>query len=217
MPPKTVKSRPQEPVLQSTTNNARPKSRQSTTSIQSTSTQQILPYEPVTDGTYNMHQSTSRRYRPTPEEMLARASHQLINPNGNFAIDPALQSHQSVHHGLPYAEDNAFDIMPDGLVNTAAAQLHPLERRQSQGYESTGLEDTTGDGIKRKKGAASSQANDKELRRLFRENETRSLDEVAQEVMSHDKGPKSEKTKQVFGMLWYELWSTYGMMGLIIL
>ena len=54
----------------------------------------------------------------------------------------------------------------------------------------------------KKKGSGASQANDQELRRLFRENDGRNLLEVASEVKREEKGPKAEKSKQVFGMLW---------------
>ena len=58
-----------------------------------------------------------------------------------------------------------------------------------------------GDG-KKKKGSASSIANDIELRRLFRDNQGRSLRDVAAQVLANERGPKSEKTKQIFAMLW---------------
>lgn len=55
---------------------------------------------------------------------------------------------------------------------------------------------------KKKKGSASSIANDQELRKLFRENHHRDLKEVASQVLVHERGPKSEKTKQIFAMNW---------------
>lgn len=65
------------------------------------------------------------------------------------------------------------------------------------------MDDTgTTDG-KKKKGSASSIANDLELRKLFRENVGRSLKEVAAQVLSNERGPRSEKNKQIFAMLWY--------------
>lgn len=64
--------------------------------------------------------------------------------------------------------------------------------------EEQGFDENVGDGSRRKKGSASSQANDNELRRLFRENQGRDLNELAAQVLEK----KSEKTKQIFGMLW---------------
>lgn len=63
--------------------------------------------------------------------------------------------------------------------------------------------DAVAEQTRRKKSSASSQANDTELRRLFKENEGRDLHDVAQQVIKDEKGPKAEKTKQIFGMLWY--------------
>ena len=63
-------------------------------------------------------------------------------------------------------------------------------------------DDTGTEAGKKKKGSASSAANDMELRRLFAENRGRPLKEVAAEVIVHERGPRSEKTKQIFAMLW---------------
>lgn len=62
-------------------------------------------------------------------------------------------------------------------------------------------EGVTGE-TKRKKGSASSIANDQELRRLFAENNHRDLKDVASAVLANERGPKSEKTKQIFAMNW---------------
>ena len=81
-------------------------------------------------------------------------------------------------------------------------QYHTFEGRDSLGpdarNEEQDLDDQLGDAGKRKKGSATSQANDVELRRLFREHEGKTLKEVAIQVLEK----KSEKTKQIFGMLW---------------
>ena len=63
-------------------------------------------------------------------------------------------------------------------------------------------DDTGTEAGKKKKGSASSAANDMELRRLFSEHRGRPLKDVAAEVIVHERGPKSEKTKQIFAMLW---------------
>lgn len=55
---------------------------------------------------------------------------------------------------------------------------------------------------KKKKGSASSIANDNELRKLFAANKDRDLNDVAASVLANERGPKSEKTKQIFAMNW---------------
>lgn len=55
---------------------------------------------------------------------------------------------------------------------------------------------------KRRKGSAVTATNDKELREMLSKNEGRPLREVAQEVISKERTPMAEKTKQLFAMLW---------------
>ena len=59
------------------------------------------------------------------------------------------------------------------------------------------------DGGKTRKGAASTQANDNELRRLLKENRGRKLEDIAKQILKTDSGSKQEKAKQIFGMRWY--------------
>ena len=55
---------------------------------------------------------------------------------------------------------------------------------------------------KRRKGAAVTATNDKELREMLAKNEGRPLRDVAQEVIQKERTPMAEKTKQLFAMLW---------------
>lgn len=55
---------------------------------------------------------------------------------------------------------------------------------------------------KRRKGAAVTATNDKELREMLSKNEGRPLRDVAQEVIQKERTPMAEKTKQLFAMLW---------------
>ena len=55
---------------------------------------------------------------------------------------------------------------------------------------------------RKKKGSASSIANENELRKLFAANKDRDLNDIAASVLANERGPKSEKTKQIFAMNW---------------
>ncbi|KAF2158094.1 hypothetical protein K461DRAFT_274350 [Myriangium duriaei CBS 260.36] len=55
---------------------------------------------------------------------------------------------------------------------------------------------------RRRKNSAATATNDKELRELLARNENRVLKDVAQEVIQKERTPQSEKTKQLFAMLW---------------
>ena len=63
-------------------------------------------------------------------------------------------------------------------------------------------DDAGAGGTRKKKGSASSIANDNELRKLFAANKDRDLNDVAASVLANERGPRSEKTKQIFAMNW---------------
>ena len=55
---------------------------------------------------------------------------------------------------------------------------------------------------RKKKIQGPSQANGEELRRLRDDNERRDLGDIARQVWHDEEGPKAEKSKQIFGMIW---------------
>ena len=92
--------------------------------------------------------------------------------------------------------------MPHEAMHHAHVQTRNLEGAENQ---SPAPEDSENPefGAKKKKGAATSLANDAELRRLLQQHQGRTLKEVATEVQRKEGGEgKSEKAKQVFAMLW---------------
>ena len=184
----------------STTSIRRSKSRQSTTSVQSAAGP-AHSFQNAAEPVFHVQsQPQPTAFQATPEEMITRSSHQLTNPNNQYAIDPLLQN-DSQNAPQPYNMESQF-VHNSNLGGLPAAQYHTFEGRESQGNdvrtEDQDIEEGLGDGSRRKKGSASSQANDNELRRLFRENQGRDLNEIASQVLEK----KSEKTKQIFGMLW---------------
>lgn len=56
-----------------------------------------------------------------------------------------------------------------------------------------------------KKASKSSAANELEMRQLFQNNKHRQLPEVATELHGNERGPQSERMRQVFAMIWYVL------------
>ena len=129
--------------------------------------------------------------------MISHSEQQLTNPNQPYALDPSLQYHHA--HGRALSVDHGYSANAMNL-RPSVEQFNPHEGKENQGMEaneSQGPEDG-----KKKKGSASSLANDAELRRLFRENVGRDLKDVAAQVLANERGPRSEKTKQIFAMLW---------------
>ncbi|MCJ1405400.1 hypothetical protein MMC11_008628 [Xylographa trunciseda] len=183
---------------------SRPKSRQSTTSIQSNTTQPALPYYQTGDSAYNIgHPSTS--FQPIAEAVAVQTLHQFADQNNHYTIETSVQldpaNVQNSTHRVENGYDNAAG-MHELLQASLADDRNERQESEVQTQDACEQENNAENVGPRKKGAATSAANDIELRRLFRENVGRDLHEVALQVLENDKGPKSEKTKQIFGMLW---------------
>ncbi|KAJ5169252.1 uncharacterized protein N7482_004846 [Penicillium canariense] len=198
----------------------RPRSRGSTASIHSSTTQQ----------TQDQHLDGFPQFMPSqvaggqnvfgnnPEDMLMRFGHQLSHqPNGaslehsmrdthsmaSRADDfptHSMHGHSLSHHSLPP------DMPHNGLPTIPVPHYQPM-------YDS-GIENHLPDhpmddqeaseaGGKKKRGSSSTLANDNELRKLLRQYEGYTLKQMAAEVMKHEgAGGKAEKVKQVFAMIW---------------
>jgi len=197
----------------STSSSHATKSRASTASIHSSaSTQPAQRHQYASDFGHAYAQPTQHPYSQqmqsvpyTPEEMITHNQRQLSNPHEMYGIDPSLQHQANLRRSMSVGA---------GHGNNMAAVAPPMGHRPSfdgtdQGQfraftDEPGPDDTgTEHGKNRtKKGSATSAANDAELKRLFAEHRGRPLKEVAAEVIVHERGPKSEKTKQIFAMLW---------------
>ncbi|MCJ1416055.1 hypothetical protein MMC32_002390 [Xylographa parallela] len=186
---------------------SRPKSRQSTTSIQSNTTQSALPYYQNADSAYGLsHPSTS--FQPIAEAVAVQTLHQFADQNNQYRIEPSTQLDHADVQDSTYGVENAYENaagMQELLQASLANDRNERQESEVQTQDAGDQENNAENMAPRKKGAATSAANDIELRRLYRENVGRDLHEVALQVLENDKGPKSEKTKQIFGMLWLSL------------
>lgn len=140
----------------------------------------------------------------TPEDMVIHSASQLQNPRG-YDIDPALGGAQA--HPLSYPSDNQYKI-DNGRQSLPADSFGPnygeadsqmLEGRSDEQDE---VDSLAGAGGPAKKVSKSSAANELEMRQLFQSNKHRSLPEVAMELHGNERGPQSERQRQVFAMLW---------------
>ena len=135
--------------------------------------------------------------------MITRSQRQLTNPNQELAIDPSLQNHPaharaiSAGHGFTTNMDARGPIVDHHPCFSGKEPQFIVNLNDEQTQDEAGCVEE-----RKKKGSASSIANDQELRRLFRENNHRNLKDVAAAVLANERGPKSEKTKQIFAMNW---------------
>jgi regulatory factor X, other len=159
-------------------------------------------------------QHQQQLYNASPEEMLARYGQEQFAQTQQYNLDPNLppqqqgdmQTHemqQYAMHPQGYAQGmsqygTSHDHMQHALARTGTFDAAD---NQSPAPEDS---ENADNGQRRKKGSATSLANDAELRRLVLQYEGKSLREVAAEVQQNEGGGgKSEKAKQVFAMLWY--------------
>ncbi|KAI1944110.1 hypothetical protein LOZ66_000700 [Ophidiomyces ophidiicola] len=204
-----------------------PRSRGSTASIQSCSTQYLPEQQQVPDGYEPYLRSqfapSQPAYHGNPEEMIMRFGDQLANSTNGAVLDPALQEnhnsvkprmdihyqHHDIHghnisaHGLP------TELAQHGITGDIHSTHYPglFEGVENQIPEHI-LDGNDGSeqGPRKKRGTSSSIANDNELRRLLRQYDGYTLQQMAAEVQKHEgAGGKSEKVKQVFAMVWYDI------------
>ncbi|KAI4204396.1 MAG: hypothetical protein LQ350_001152 [Teloschistes chrysophthalmus] len=207
--------RPRSSTSASVASSRRTKSRASTTSNASSSHQQpIFHHRQPTDSAQGIPISTfpNHAFPYSPEEFIPQSQPHVATPDQGFMFDASLQQHPDhSENAYSHNQNTSLGHMQDnGQTGPTQPQLHPrhsYDERMNQALDHASGEhnvDDTGttDG-KKKKGSASSIANDLELRKLFRENMGRSLKEVAAQVLTNERGPRSEKNKQIFAMLWY--------------
>lgn len=156
-----------------------------------------------------MQYAPSQPSQYTAEEMITRSEQQLTNPAEQFMFDPSVRQlgeHSRDAYTHQRGPSLGHDINIDPAIQRPSLNQYHSYDGDSQGFEHTNGEQGVGDnGMtdgRKKKGSASSIANDLELKKLFRENVGRSLKDVATQVLANDRGPRSEKTKQIFAMLW---------------
>ncbi|KAN0072371.1 hypothetical protein V8E54_009300 [Elaphomyces granulatus] len=199
---------------------SRPRSRGSTTSIISNTTQQTQDQH-LADGLPPFVQSRPEQslgvLNPSPEEMLMRF--QLSQPSNTPAVDPSLQEthhnlvpqangfqgHSIPHHELPHTSlpselpPRELSVVPVSHYNPAydsSMDAHIPERVMEENEHSEA-------GFRKRRGTSSTIANDNELRKLLRQYDGYTLKQMAVEVQKHEgAGGKSEKVKQVFAMIW---------------
>lgn len=126
---------------------------------------------------------------------------QLQNPRV-YDLDPALgvpPQHQMAFEDAQYKVDNNRHSMPADYVASYADDSQMLERGSDEQDEVDSQAGATGPA---KKASKSSAANELEMRQLFQSNKHRSLPEIAAELHGNERGPQSERQRQVFAMLW---------------
>ncbi|KAG9255244.1 uncharacterized protein F5Z01DRAFT_41476 [Emericellopsis atlantica] len=198
----------------------RPRSQDSTTSTRSITTQ-----HPVDPNSFlelsNMyanqwHRSQHHNMQPRrsmssqqlgSEAMLVHATHQLQGgPNGfSMGNDGRLSQHPAglqPHHGVM---PNRGGSDPHGLAHIDQvpwddADISMMET--GDGNENMDFSRKSGAKDSKKSKKRSNANNDGEMRDLFDTNKAKSLEDVANELRGNERGPKAERKRQLYAMLW---------------
>ncbi|KAJ5263901.1 hypothetical protein N7478_011506 [Penicillium angulare] len=198
----------------------RARSRGSTASIHSSTTQQ----------TQDQHVDAFPQFMPSqvanaqnmfggnPEDMIMRFNHQFAHQTHGASMDQGLRDAHSVmarqddfpthpmhnhtlsHHSIPQ------DMGSNGVPSVAVPQYQTMYDSGIENHIPEQVmeeQEISEQGGKKKRGSSSTLANDNELRKLLRQYEGYTLKQMATEVMKHEgAGGKAEKVKQVFAMIW---------------
>lgn len=138
----------------------------------------------------------------SPEDMILQAATHMQSSGHDFSMDGPMsapmshhmqyqQHHSIARHPLPAEQYNAGASFTEG-------DSQMLDREENEDGDSM-----NGGAGAMKAGTRSSANNELEMRHLFNANRHRNLQEVARELHGNERGPNSERTRQVFAMLWY--------------
>ncbi|KAL3427066.1 RFX DNA-binding domain-containing protein [Phlyctema vagabunda] len=207
------KARSRSNTAQSLKTRKRPLSRGSTASISSGTTHNLLDQQLANHEDYqkrwyeqdpNMRQRFgSVNHQMTAEDMVIHSAAQLQNPI-EYKLDPSM--HPSGNHAMPYSQEMQYKPElthhpnpVDGYGGNFGEGDSQLVERSDEQEEVDSLAGVVGPS---KKPSKASAQNELEMKQLFQSNKHRSLPEVATELHGNERGPQSERQRQVFAMIW---------------
>ncbi|KAF7904580.1 hypothetical protein EAF00_001914 [Botryotinia globosa] len=186
----------------------RPQSRASTTSVHSGLAQPVLEQQYMDPAQwYDNNSNPQHNNIPqlSAEDMVMHSASQLQNPR-SFDMEHSLNgvsNHniQSYHSEVQYRPETGRQSIPmdNYAQNYGEGDSQVLEGRSDEQDEVDSIIGATG---ATKKASRSSAANELEMRQLFHANKHRSLQDIAAELLLNERGPQSERQRQVFAMLW---------------
>ena len=175
--------------------NTRPISRASTASAQTVLDQPNTHSRRASElEVMGSNYASTHQHSQYPADFL---NHFQPHPNNEYAphvAEGSYQANQQAHPSQyqPSAVQNLYQAQFAGREDTPLSNVNADEDREGS---------LAPEGQK-KKTINTNVANEQELRRLFEANKTRTLKDVARSVLAEERGPRSEKTKQIFAMLW---------------
>lgn len=214
-------------MAQNLTNNRAP-SRASTASLHSTTTQpqaQLQQHPQHIDQAFAGPQAVQQMYTEpwapnghgqgrdmaaavhqmaAADAMLRPASRmQPMNPHQTFAVDTSM--HSSFGHPMQHPQHPGMQhhsLAGDSFGANTSFTEH--DSQMMEGDENEDVNSLAGVAVNSKPSSNKTSANNElEMRSLFQASKHRTLQDVATELHGNERGPNSERQRQVFAMLWY--------------
>lgn len=136
----------------------------------------------------------------TTEEALILQAASRMQANRDFSVDPSVSA--SLEHGMSFHQHP--NMGRHSLPAESFSASHSFADPDSQMMDRDGNEDVDSGaalpGVS--KSSRTSANNELEMRQLFQANKARTLQDVAEELHGNERGPNSERTRQIFAMLW---------------
>jgi regulatory factor X, other len=142
-----------------------------------------------------------------PAQQQMPAEDMMLRPaSQSFSMDSSIQSavgggaipypHHHQHHGLHHPMPNESFGANASFTDQDSQMLDRDDNDDGDSF--AGLPTNSKPSSNR-----TSANNELEMRQLFHSSRHRKLEEVARELHGNERGPNSERTRQVFAMLWW--------------
>ncbi|KAK5993191.1 Transcriptional regulator RFX1-like protein [Cladobotryum mycophilum] len=192
----------------------RPLSRASTTSIHSATTQPNLDQSVFTEASglytgtwipndpHGHHKELNAPPQMSPEDMILQAATHMQSATHDFQMDNSMSA--AMGHHMAYQQHHAMTRHPlpaeqyGGNTSFTEGDGQMLDREENEDGDSL----AGAAGTAKATTTRSSANNELEMRHLFSANRHRNLQDVARELHGNERGPNSERTRQVFAMIW---------------
>lgn len=143
----------------------------------------------------------------SPEDIILHATSHMQTSNPDFPMDGPMTAASMADAHVSYQQQQRHPMARHPLPTEQYAGNASFAESDSQMLDRDDNDD--GDsmvghlGAPRPAASRSSANNELEMRQLFGANRHRNLQDVAGELHGNERGPNSERTRQVFAMLWY--------------
>lgn len=171
----------------------RSRSRGSIAQMHNTTTQQTM--DPASYGGNPAMYHFTNNSNDSMDAMNVAVGHHVAYQQQIQQPQQLQQLQQPQQQGWTDGPDSHMEALSHNLLDVATAKLH--------GVDGGGNSMAAVVGAPKQTNTRSSANNELEMRQLFQGNRHRSLQDVAHEIQGNDQGPNYERSRQLFGMLWY--------------